>query len=254
MATYKKRGHKPQSKEERQAAIEKESTTAEVFNTLDDKASRTEEWVAKNQKLIYIIIGVVVVVVLGSLAYNQYILKPKETEASNEMYQAQVYFEQALGAQQKDSLFNLSLNGGMGKYGFLDIIDNYGGTDAANISRYYAGMAYMYIGNYKEAIIHLDKFKAKEEILGPIAKGGIGDAFVELNQLEDALKYYNQAASMSVNEFTAPKYLLKAAVVALELKKGKEALSSLNKIKSDYPESQEAGQIDVYIGMAEAMK
>jgi tetratricopeptide (TPR) repeat protein len=254
MATYKKKGHKPKTKEEKQSALEKESTTAEVFNTLDEKASKTEEWVAKNQKYIYIIIAVVAVVVLGSLAYNQYIQKPKETEAANEMYQAQIYFEQALNAQQKDSLFNLSLNGGMGKYGFLDIIDNYGGTDAANISRYYAGMAYMHIGNYDEAITHLDRFKPKDEILGPIAKGGIGDAYAELNQLENALKYYKQAASLSPNEFTAPKYLLKAAIVALELNKGKDALSSLNKIKSDFPESAEAGQIDVYIGMAESIK
>lgn len=253
MATYKKRGHKPKSKEEKQAALEQESTTAEVFNTLDEKASKTEEWVAKNQKYIYIMIAVVALAVLGSLAYKEFISKPKEIEASNEMYQAQMYFEQALNAQQKDSLFNLSLNGGMGKYGFLDIIDNYGGTDAANNSRYYAGIAYMHLGNYKEAITHLDKYKSKDEVVGPIAKGNIGDAFAELNQLEDALEYYKQAASLSNNEFTAPKYLLKAAVVALELNKGKEALSLLNKIKSDYPESNEASQIDVFIGMAEAM-
>jgi len=253
MATYKKRGHKPKSKEEKQAALEQESTTAEVFNTLDEKASKTEEWVAKNQKYIYIIIAVVALAVLGSLAYNEFISKPKEIEAANEMYQAQIYFEQALNAQQKDSLFNLSLNGGMGKYGFLDIIDNYRGTDAANNSRYYAGIAYMHLGNYKEAITHLDKYKSKDEVVGPIAKGNIGDAFAELNQLEDALGYYKQAASLSNNEFTAPKYLLKAAVIALELNKGKEALSLLNQIKSDYPESNEASQIDVFIGMAEAM-
>lgn len=254
MATYKKRGHKPQNKEERQSAIEQESTTAEVFNTLDEKASKTEEWVAKNQKYIFVIIGVVAIAVLGSLAYNQFVSKPKGIEAANEMYQAQVYFEQALTAQQKDSLFNLSLNGGMGKYGFLDIIDNYRGTDAANIARYYAGMAYMHTKNYKEAIYHLDKFRPKDEILGPIAKGSIGDAFMELNQPNDALKYYKDAVSLSSNEFTAPKYLMKAALVSLDLNNGREALTFLNRIKSDYPESQEAGQIDVYIGMAESMK
>ncbi|GGD84011.1 tetratricopeptide repeat protein [Planktosalinus lacus] len=253
MATYKKRGHKPQSKEERQAAIEEQSTTAEVFNTLDEKASKTEQWVAKNQKYIYIIIAVVAVGVLGYLAYTQYVLKPKELEASNEMYQAQVYFEQALEGQQQDSLFNLSLNGGQGKYGFLDIIDNYSGTDAANISRYYAGIAYLQTKNYKEAIVHLDKFKGKDEMLGPIAKGNIGDAFAELGQKEDALKYYNEAASMNENEFTSPKYLLKAAVLALELNNASEALKHLNKIKSDFPESAEANQVDVYLGQAEAM-
>ncbi|MEX0997840.1 MAG: tetratricopeptide repeat protein [Flavobacteriaceae bacterium] len=253
MATYKKRGYKPQSKEEKQAAIEQESTTADVFNTLDERASKTEEWVSKNQKYIFVLIGVVAVVVLGYLAYNQYIVKPKEMEASNEMYQAQVYWEQALNSQQKDSLFNLALNGGQGKYGFLDIIDNYSGTDAANVSRYYAGIAYMNTKNYKEAINQLDKFKPKDEMLGPISKGNIGDAFVQLGQNEDALKYYKQAASLNENEFTSPKYLLKAALVALDLKNAKEALTHLNKIKTDFPESPEANQVDVYIGQAQAM-
>lgn len=253
MATYKKRGHKPKTKEERQAAIEEQSTTAEVFNTLDEKASKTEQWVAKNQKYIYVIIGVVAVAVLGYLAYSQYVQKPKELEASNEMYQAQVYFEQALNSPQQDSLFNLSLNGGQGKFGFLDIIDNYSGTDAANISRYYAGIAYLQTKNYKEAITHLDKFKGKDEMLGPIAKGNIGDAFAELGQKEDALKYYKEAATMNENEFTSPKYLLKAAIVALELNNASDALKHLNKIKTDFPESAEANQVDVYIGQAEAL-
>ena len=31
-----------------------DSTTAEVFNTLDATASKTEDWVAKNQKIIFI--------------------------------------------------------------------------------------------------------------------------------------------------------------------------------------------------------
>lgn len=253
MATYKKRGHKPQTKEEKQTAIEQESTTAGVFNTLDESASKTEEWVSKNQKYIFVLIGAVAIIVLGYLAYTQYISKPKELSASNEMFQAQVYWEQALNSQQKDSLFNLALNGGQGKYGFLDIIENYKGTDAANISRYYAGIAYMNTKNYREAINHLDKFKPKDEMLGPIAKGNIGDAFVQLGQNEDALKYYKQAASINPNEFTSPKFLFKAALVSLDLNKPKEALTHLNKIKSDFPNSPEANQIDVYIGQAEAM-
>ena len=47
MATYKKRGHKPKTKGEKQQNIEEGSTTAEVFNTLDETASKTEDFVAK---------------------------------------------------------------------------------------------------------------------------------------------------------------------------------------------------------------
>lgn len=44
MATYKKRGYKPANKEEQQLDENLHSTTAEVFNTLDAGASKTEQW------------------------------------------------------------------------------------------------------------------------------------------------------------------------------------------------------------------
>src|SRR5690606_4256844 len=117
--------------------------------------------------------------------------------------------EQALTAPAKDSLYNLSLQGGEGKYGFIDIIDNYGGTKAANLARYYAGMVYLNTNKYQDAIAQLDKFRSDDDMLGPLAKGAIGDAFVQLGQNEDALKYYEEAAKMSVNDFTTPRFLLK---------------------------------------------
>ncbi|HPE84283.1 MAG TPA: hypothetical protein PLV43_11250, partial [Aequorivita sp.] len=184
MATYNKRGGKPKNKAEKEKQLEENSTTAEVFNTLDQGASRTEAWVEKNQKGILGFIIVVAVGVLGYFAYHQYIKGPKETEAMNEMFQAQSYWEQALTAPAKDSLYNLSLQGGEGKYGFIDIIENYGGTNAANLAHYYAGMAYLNTNKYQEAIAQLDKFSSDDDILAPLAKGAIGDAFAQLGQNE----------------------------------------------------------------------
>ena len=59
MATYKKRGYKPKSQKEKEDALEQNSTTAEVFNTLDETASKTEEWVIKNQNYIFGVVGAV---------------------------------------------------------------------------------------------------------------------------------------------------------------------------------------------------
>ena len=61
MATYKKRGYKPKNKAEREAQIEEQSTTAGVFNTLDEGASKTEAWVEKNQKAILGVVGAIAV-------------------------------------------------------------------------------------------------------------------------------------------------------------------------------------------------
>ena len=256
MATYKKKGNKPSNKEERKKKVEEESTTAEVFNTLDEGASKTETWVADNQKYIYLIVGVAIVAVLGYLGWQRFIQEPKETEAANEMGQAQNYFGDAMNSSgaERDSLYNLSLNGGEGKYGFLDIIDNYGGTDAANLARYNAGFAYLHIGKYQEAIDYLEDFKSDDEILAALAVGGIGDAFMQLDQPEEALDYYDEAASMRSNEFTTPKFLLKAAITALQVGENDEAEEYLTELRDKYPDTPEAEKVPVYLGQAQANK
>jgi len=256
MATYKKRGYKPSNKEEREQTTEQESTTAEVFNTLDEGASKTETWVADNQKYIYIIVGVAIVAVLGYLGYTRFIHEPNQNEAANEMSQAQNYMASALRANgaQSDSLYNLALNGGEGKYGFLDIIDNYGGTDAANLAHYNAGFAYLRTGKYQEAIEQLEGFKSDDEIFSALATGGIGDAFMQLEQPEEALGYYEEAAEMRANSFTTPRFLLKAAITAINLGNADVAEEYLLQIENEYSEAPEADKVPVYLGQARAMK
>ncbi len=252
MATYNKRGYKPKNKAEEIELDEQNSTTAEVFSTLDESASKTEEWVSRNQNYILGIIGVVAVAVLGYLAYNQFVVKPMEASADNEMYYPQQYFDQALNSTtERDSLFTLSLNGAEGKYGFLDIIKEYSGTKAANVANYSAGMAYLNMQNYQEAINHLEDFSSDDAILGALAKGGLGDAFVQLNQPEDALSYYEKAVAHSDNSFTAPKFLYKAGITALELNQSDKALEYFQRIKDDYASSDEARTIDVFIGKSQ---
>lgn len=253
MATYKKRGYKPKTKEEKEEQIQDDSTTAEVFSSLDEGANRTEAWIEKNQKGIFIVIAVIVISVLGYLGYQKFIQEPKELEACNEMYQAQNYFNEAVsGAAAKDSLYNLALTGGEGKYGFLDIIDKYSGTKAGDLAHYYAGMAYLNTNKYAEAIDQLEDFDGDDQILAPLAKGGIGDAFMQLNQPEEALSYYEKAAKMRENEFTTPRFLLKAAIIAIDLGKNDKAIGFLNQIKEDYSNTPAAQEVELFLGMAKA--
>ena len=251
MATYKKRGGKPNTKVEKQQYIEEGSTTAEVFNTLDENVSKTEQWVAANQKYIFIIVGLAAVLVLGFLGFDKYVQQPKESQAMNDMYSAQKYFDEAVATSQ-DSLFTLSLDGADGKYGMLDIVDTYSGTNAGNLANYYAGMAYLNMKDYVNAIEYLNAFESTDDVLGPIAKGGIGDAFVQLEQLEDAYDYYVQAANAKTNNYTTPMYLYKAGVLGLKLDKNTKALEYFQTIKAEFPESTEAKDIDVFIGKAQA--
>ena len=253
MATYKKRGHKPKNKAEEAQMETQGSTTAEVFSTLDESASRTEAWVSKNQN--YILGGIIAIAigVLGYLAYNQFIVKPKDANAANEFSYPMQHFNAALTSEtEKDSLFTLALNGSEGKFGFLDIIEEYSGTPTSNLAKYSAGMAYLNLQQYDEAIAFLEDFSSDDDVYKPLALGGIGDAFSQLEQPEEALEYYERAISAAKeNGFTAPKFLYKGGVAALELGDHNKALAYFNRIKEEFPDATEAGNIDALIGFAQ---
>ena len=252
MATYKKRGSKPKNKAEEAAFDEQNSTTAEVFTTLDESASKTEAWVSKNQNYILGVIGAIALGVLGYLAYTNFVHAPKESAAANELFYPQQLFDQALAADEtaKDSLLTLALEGADGKYGLIDITEEYKGTKAANLATYSAGMAYLNLQDYKEAISYLEDFSSDDAILGPLAKGGIGDAFAQLDQPEEALDYYEKAIALETNDYTTPRYLYKAGVVARELGYSDKALSYFTRIKDEFSKSTEASNIDALIGFA----
>jgi tetratricopeptide (TPR) repeat protein len=252
MATYKKRGYKPKSKEEEQRLDVKDSTTAEVFSTLDTSASKTEQWVARNQTYILGVIGVVAVAVLAYLGYQQFIQNPKEASANNELFYPLQYFSQAQqNSIQADSLYTLALEGAEGKYGLLDIIDEYSGTKAANLAQYTAGISYMKLNQYQQAISYLEDFSSDDAMLGPISLGNIGDAFIQLDQPADALGYYERAFSADTNDFTTPLYLQKAGVTALELGQNQKALQYFLRIRDEFPQSAQGNGVEAFIGMAQ---
>ncbi|WP_426064259.1 tetratricopeptide repeat protein [Flavobacterium sp. DSP2-3-1] len=258
MATYNKRGYKaPKEKEVKEEGVEaviideKDSTTAEVFSKLDESATITEDWVAKNQKIIIGLVAAAAILTIGYLAYQRFIASPKQDEAANEMFVAQQNFQKATDGVASDSLYKLSLNGSEGKFGFLKIADEYSGTDAGNLANYYAGIAYLNTGKYTEAIDYLSKFKSDDIVLGALAKGAIGDAYSQKNQPKEALENYVKAAESNKNDFTTPRFLLKAGKIALALGNKADALKYFTDIKENYEATPEAASVDVLIGLAQ---
>ena len=248
MATYKKKGYKPKDKKG-QEAIDMQSTTAEVFNTLDNTASKSEQWIERNSKSLFYSLVVVIVLILGFLGYNKFIIEPKEEAASNELSFPRKHFNEAdlAAGSEIDSLLQLGLDGADNKYGFLDISTQYSGTKAANIANYYAGISYLKLKEYQKAIEYLSKFFSNDEILGPTAIGAIGDAFADIDQTEDALEYYEKAAYLKDNEFTTPLFLFKAGRSAMDLGQFAKAEKIFNQIKEDYPTTDIGKDIDKYI-------
>ena len=224
----------------------KDTKKPQVDNLIEVESAltKTEQFLENNQKLIAIIIGAIVVVSVGYLGLNKFYLEPRSKDAQDQMFNAQNYFE-------KDS-FNLALNGDGTNPGFLDIIDDFGSTDAGNLAKYYAGVSYLHMGQYDNAITYLKKFSTKDLLLGPVSVGAQGDAQLELGKTEKAIELYTEAYKMNDNELTTPIYMLKAGELLESSNKKDEALKLYETIKQKFPESNEGRSIDKYIARAKS--
>ena len=69
--------------------------------------------------------------------------------------------------------------------------------------------------------------------------------FVQLNQFDDGLNYYEKALSHSENSYVRPIILLKAGDLSKELNQFNKAERFFQEIKDDYPKSNEANLIDI---------
>ncbi len=260
MATYKKKGYKKVKKTGLDKVAEK-SLVAKSLEGADDIVVKSEKFLEKYQNKIFTAIGLIALAVVAYYYYHNNIVVPKRAEAANEMYVAQSLFEKAVDekdpAVQKE-LFQKALQGDQGKYGFLDIIDEYGNTPSGKLAHYYAGVAYYHLGEFDKAIEELGKFKTKDEILQPLAYGMIGDSFLQLDQPEDALEYYEKAIDFSSNDFTAPMFLMKAGKTAMALYEStgekkylKKAEKYFKRIVEDYPKSDYTEDAKIYLAEAQ---
>jgi len=220
----------------------KETKTEDNLENVEQALGRTEQFIENNQKSITIIILALIVVVGGYWAYKKLYVEPLVAEAQQEIFQAQIYFN--------NDQFQEALDGDGNSPGFLEIIDNYGNTSVGNLSYYYAGISYLHLGQYEEAIEYLKKFKTSNIELEAIATGAIGDAYLELGNKEDAVDYYKKAAAVEKSEVTTPYYLFKSGLVYEELGQNDLALQAYEMIKDEFKGSTEARQIDKYITRA----
>lgn len=219
--------------------------TADNFENLEEALSKTEQYIEKNQKKLTSVALAVVLVAVAIFAYQKYYKTPLEEKAQSQLFQAQRYFEQ-------DS-FKLALNGDENYPGFLEMVDEFGSTDAGNLSKYYAGISYLRIGEYENAIDYLQSFKSNDFLLSALAKAAIGDAYIELGDNAKAAKNYMDASSFNTNDFTTPIYLQKAGMAYELMGDFKKALAAYEKIEKDFAKSAEARDIEKYITRAKAM-
>lgn len=199
-----------------------------------------------NQKSVVFILGGVVVLILLYFGYQKLYLQPRAEEASNRMYKA----EQLAPI---DSLQNKAISGDGSFLGFKQIAEEYSNTKSANIANAYLGGLYLRQGKFDEAIKALEKYSPTgSQILDPLVIGLTGDAYSELKDYKKAADYYKQASEKSSNSYTTPLFLKKLGLVYEAQNDYKSAETAYKKIKTDFPESQEASTIDGLLGRVQA--
>jgi tetratricopeptide (TPR) repeat protein len=155
------------------------------------------------------------------------------------MYKSQLFFSQ-------DS-FKLALEGdGIESIGFEAISSDFSLTPSGNLAKAYAGICYLNLGQYEEAIKFLNAYDGDDQYFSVTVTGMIGDCYAELGDNDKAIKYFNEAAGTE-NDVLTP-YFLKKAAILLEVGGEKEdALKNYTRIKDEYPMSTESQDIDKYI-------
>ncbi|HPD64964.1 MAG TPA: tetratricopeptide repeat protein [Bacteroidia bacterium] len=226
----------------------KKETSDAPFNIpifTPENKTRLENFYQTYKTYITYGLGGILVILIGFFAFKNFILKPKEKEAQDMIFMAQQYFE-------KDS-FEIALNGkDESFYGFLDVIDDYKMTKTGRLAHYYAGICYLRLGQYEDALHHLKKFRTHSRMLRPVSIGVTGDVYSELGEYKKAAKYYVKAATCVKNKLTTPMFYAKAALVYEELEQYKKALKYYELLKEEFPTSQEGINADKFIGRVKA--
>ena len=224
-------------------AKSKKADTTDNIEIVENALGRTEQFIEDNKKILTIIVVAIVVIVGGYLGYTKLYVAPMEDEARSQMFVAEQYFE-------KDS-FKLAINGDGNYLGFLGIIDQYGITKAGNLAEYYAGISYLHLRQFQQAIDHLKNFSTNDKMIAPIALGAIGDAYLELHNNSEAISYYEKAIKKaSENKFIAPIYLMKLGFAYEVDNKYQKALETYQRIDNEYAKTSEGRNIEKYIQRA----
>lgn len=205
---------------------------------------KSGSFVQENQKSLLFIAGAIVLLVVGYIAYLKLYLAPRETTAANQFYVAQDAWA------KKD--WDKAIKGDAGYPGLEKIVSEYSNTKVANLAYFYLGVAYLNKGEYGKAADNFNNYRGDDVMIAAEALGGAGDAYVEMKDYEKAETYFKKAIDKASNGFLSPLYLKKLGLVYEARNDFKSAADTYKKIKTDYPQSTEAQNIDEYIGRAEA--
>lgn len=205
--------------------------------------ARAWEYFHENRKVVY---GVAAAIVVFALAVVGYFLLQNQREAT-----AQELLGSIL-ATYEDEDFRAALDGSDTQAGLLEIADEYGGTNAGNLAKFYAADALYQLGQHDEALRWFRDFDAEANLVGASAVAGEAAVYMAQGEFERAGDRYREAAGLFESDITTPEYLKNAGLAYEEAGAYAEAVEVYEQIEAEYPESTAGSSVAFYLARARA--
>ncbi|MBL7864265.1 MAG: tetratricopeptide repeat protein [Cyclobacteriaceae bacterium] len=212
------------------AKNEENKDILENAEVLAEKVEGAEHWIEDNPKIVFGVLGVLLLIAGGFFGYR-YWNSSQDELAQKEMFQAVRFFE-------ADSL-NLAMEGDGNNLGFKQIIEDYGRTEAGNLANYYAGAICLKQGKFQLAIFYFEDFSSSDELIQARAYSLMGDANMELKNYEGAASYYDKASAYKPNKFFTPTYLMKAGLAHEKANQKDLAIKAYQRVVDEFWDSSD---------------
>jgi tetratricopeptide (TPR) repeat protein len=218
----------------------------DVLIDVAEVGKEAQHWLEVYKKPLLIGIAALALMIGGYFAWNAYVAG-NQKKAVAAMWKAEQLFE-------KDS-FALALNNPGGGYdGFLDIAKKYDSSPAGNSSHYYAGICYLNLGKFDEAISQLEDYSPAGSVTPTMKYGALADAYSEKKDYAKALKLYKQASEEGGIDDLKAFYLKRYGMLSEVNNDASSAFEAYQTIKQKFALTAEARDIDKYLARAEAKK
>ena len=209
--------------------------------------SRAQGFYENNKTTVYGGLLAIILIVGGAIGYYYY-STAQEEKAQTLMADASVFY--------MNSNYQKALTGSEEDFtvGFEQIINNYSGTDAANLARYYAAVCEYNLGNIEQAVTYIEDYEIPEGILGvgPISFHAV--VMTDLGNHSDAAELYVKAAEWDQNDATTPYNYLEAANAYYDAGNQSEAKKYAQLVVDEYSNSDQTAQAQRLLGMLAVSK
>ena len=173
------------------------SKKVEQTNENENFVTKVLAFNSKYQNIILSVLIGILVFIIAILAFNRFYVQKKNVEAATQIQKPIQWLMQGDTASLR-----MALDGDGENDGFLDIASNYKITKTSNTANYYAGLAYLRLGQKEDAMEYLKKFKKKEDVLWYACQATIGDLYDEQGDESKAISYYEKAVKSEDPYFT----------------------------------------------------